>query len=78
MSQPLLSYYTNGLLVIAADGLYKRDVFRMFIRRHRQLINLVLILYSNRLPGPLCGGHYKWRTDEDDPAYQENVEPILE
>jgi hypothetical protein len=50
----------------------------MFIRRHRQLIDLVLILYSNRLPGPLRGGHYKWRTDEDDPGYQENVEPILE
>jgi hypothetical protein len=50
----------------------------MFIRRHRQLIDLVLILYSNRLPGPLRSGHYKWRTDKDDPGYQENVEPILE
>ena len=61
--------------VIAADGLYKRDVFRE--PRAFSLLEGVLMMDS-RVPGSLCCGYDRWRADQNDRRHQEDVESVLE
>ncbi|KAF7447838.1 E3 ubiquitin-protein ligase [Pyrenophora tritici-repentis] len=64
------------ITIIAADGLYKRDVFRMYAhvttarpgRSHK----------SCRISGPLRRGHDQWRADAHHECHQEDAEPVLE
>jgi hypothetical protein len=65
----------TSFLVIAADGLYKREVFRTSERP--RILGLVSDnLY--RLSRSLRRGDYRWCADKDDIRYQEDFESILE
>lgn len=72
---PRLTY----VAVIAADGLYKRDVFRKW-----QALQLAghtrrrLTMYMYRLPRPLRGRNDRRRTDENNGRDQEDAQPVLE
>lgn len=60
--------------VIAADGLYKRDVFRESLAYDftHSLLN------HDRFPRPVCSGYRQRRADQDDRCDQEDTKPLLE
>ena len=65
--------------VIAADGLYKRDVFRKWqALQFADQTRRRLTMYPYRLPRPLCGRNDRRRTDEDNRRDQEDAQPVLE
>ena len=76
MSTPGLTRFA----VIAADGLYKRDVFRKW----QELLTYTIprcAMYSqsmHRLPRPFRGRNDWRRTDENDRCDQEDAQPVLE
>lgn len=63
-------------LVIAADGLYKRDVFRML--NELSLFLCRKITDTCRLPRSLRCSHNQRRTDQDYDRQQTYIEPLLE
>lgn len=61
-------------VVIAADGLYKRDVFR---KNDLSLTSEYQLTTIDRFPGSICCCNDQWRADEDHTSHKENIESIL-
>lgn len=67
--------------VIAADGLYKRDVFRMQHPENRATAchdSHPLTLLQHRLSRPVRRRYHQWRADADNRRFQEDALPVLE
>ena len=67
---------TDGV-VIAADGLCKRDVFRKSPQQQWEEI-LSSSLISCRFSRSIRRRDYQWRADEDNRRHQEDLESLLE
>jgi hypothetical protein len=63
--------------VIAADGLYKRDVFSKY-KSAQNKARQASISSKSRISGPLRGCDDRWRANTNDLRHQENIEPLLE